>query len=194
MGMLDRDYYKRPEEGPPELGHVLRNRWLWIGLAALVLLASLFALLAPAPSGPIEEGSRVVNINTASLKELESLPGIGPSLAELVVAGRPYRTVDDLERVKGIGPRQVENLRPLLTVSGDTRDLRPRSMFEQLFEGLSALNTVILGLIGCGLIAAGYALFVWIRRTALANQNRQVQQDFDEAERRRWEGHRRDKK
>jgi competence ComEA-like helix-hairpin-helix protein len=192
--MLDRDYYKRPEEGPPELGHVLRNHWLWIGLATLVLLASLFALLAPAPSGPIEEGSRVVNINTASLKELESLPGIGPSLAELVVAGRPYRTVDDLERVKGIGPRQVENLRPLLTVSGDTRDLRPRSMFEQLFEGLSALNTVILGLIGCGLLAAGYALLVWIRRTALANQNRRVQQHFDDAEQRRWEGHRRDKK
>lgn len=194
MGMLDRDYSKRPEEGPPELADVLRNRWLWIGLVALVLLVSLFALLAPGPSGPIEEGSRVVNINTASLKELESLPGIGSSLAGLIVAGRPYQTVNDLERVKGIGPRQVENLRPLLTVAGETRDTRPRSTFERLFDGLSALNTVILGLIGCGLLVASYALFVWIKRASLANRNRQVQQEFDDAEQRRWEGHRREKR
>lgn len=68
------------------------------------------------------EGSLVVNINTATSKELETLPGIGPALATLIVTGRPYGTVDELERVRGIGPGLVESLRPLVIVDGDTRD------------------------------------------------------------------------
>lgn len=57
---------------------------------------------------------RRLGINRASATELEALPGIGPALAARIVEGRPYRTVDDLDRVKGIGPKKVAALRPLV--------------------------------------------------------------------------------
>src|SRR5262249_18232260 len=44
-----------------------------------------------------------VNLNTASAGELETLPGVGPALAKSIVEGRPYKTVDELEKVKGLG-------------------------------------------------------------------------------------------
>jgi len=58
----------------------------------------------------------LINLNTATAAELETLPGIGPSKAAAIVANRPYTTVDDLERVPGIGARTLDQLRPLVTV------------------------------------------------------------------------------
>ena len=52
----------------------------------------------------------LVNINTADAKELDELPGVGPSTAENIIEHRTYsgkfRSVGDLEQVKGIGPRR----------------------------------------------------------------------------------------
>ena len=59
----------------------------------------------------------LVNLNTASEKELQSIKGIGPVLAERIIAGRPYRTVDDLLKVKGISPKKLENIRPYFLIS-----------------------------------------------------------------------------
>lgn len=63
-----------------------------------------------------DESSTAININRASPSELETLPGIGPSKAAAIVANRPYLTVDELERVPGIGAKTVEQLRPLVVV------------------------------------------------------------------------------
>lgn len=60
------------------------------------------------PAGP-------VNVNTATLQQLETLPGIGPALAQRIVDHRPYHTVEDLLDVPGIGPATLEELRPLVT-------------------------------------------------------------------------------
>ena len=54
----------------------------------------------------------LVNLNTASKKELQSTKGIGTVLAERIIAGRPYRTVDDLLKVKGISAKKLETIRP----------------------------------------------------------------------------------
>ena len=51
----------------------------------------------------------------ATLAELETLPGVGPKTAQLIVDGRPYATVDDLLRVKGIGPATLTKIKPLAT-------------------------------------------------------------------------------
>lgn len=58
----------------------------------------------------------LVNLNTASEKELQSIKGIGPVLAKRIIAGRPYRTVDDLLKVKGISPKKLETIRPYFVV------------------------------------------------------------------------------
>lgn len=65
-----------------------------------------------APAGPL-------NVNNASAAELETLPGIGPTIAQAIVAARAdhrFETVDDLLRVRGIGPSKLEELRSLITV------------------------------------------------------------------------------
>jgi len=58
----------------------------------------------------------VLDLNTATEKELQSIKGIGPVLAERIIAVRPYRTVDDLRKVKGIGPEKLKSIRPYLVV------------------------------------------------------------------------------
>jgi len=66
-------------------------------------------------SSPVACGG-LNSVNTASQAELETLPGIGPVIARRIIAGRPYRSVEDLDRVKGIGPKRLEEIRPLVTV------------------------------------------------------------------------------
>lgn len=60
--------------------------------------------------------SKRVNINTATQQELESLPGIGPAMAQRIIEGRPYSKIEDLLRVKGIGPATFEKLKDHITV------------------------------------------------------------------------------
>lgn len=55
-----------------------------------------------------------VSVNRARAEELEAVPGIGPALARRIVAYRPFRTLDELVRVPGIGARTLERLRPYL--------------------------------------------------------------------------------
>lgn len=58
----------------------------------------------------------LVDLNNAIKEELMSVNGIGPVLSALIIAGRPYRTVDDLLKIKGIGPKKFENIRPYFSV------------------------------------------------------------------------------
>jgi competence protein ComEA len=61
-----------------------------------------------------------LDLNRASAAELELLPAIGPALAARIVADRlkfgPFRAVDELTRVRGVGPRTVARLASLLRV------------------------------------------------------------------------------
>jgi len=59
------------------------------------------------PAGPVD-------INTATAKDLATLPGIGPGLAKGIMAGRPYATAADLERVPRLSAKAVETLKPLV--------------------------------------------------------------------------------
>jgi competence protein ComEA len=92
--------------------------------AALLAVALLFAS-SPAGAAPTSGGAAAaaesgkVDVNTATATELASLPGIGSSKAAAIIAERekkPFASVDDLERVRGIGARTVDDLRSKVSV------------------------------------------------------------------------------
>jgi competence ComEA-like helix-hairpin-helix protein len=74
----------------------------------------------PPRSARAAAGAARVNLNHADSAALETLPGVGPALAKRILAARKERmftSVDDLERVQGIGPATIERLRSEATVS-----------------------------------------------------------------------------
>jgi competence protein ComEA len=66
-----------------------------------------------------------VNLNTASKDELVGLPGIGPAKAQAIVdyrtANGPFKSVEDVRKVKGIGEKLFQQLKPELSVSGGAK-------------------------------------------------------------------------
>ena len=66
-----------------------------------------------------------VNINRADAGELTRLAGVGPKLAERIVADRaalgPYRTLADLDRVKGVGPELMQKLAGMAVIDTASR-------------------------------------------------------------------------
>lgn len=61
-------------------------------------------------------GGALTNINTASLSELDALPSIGPATAQAIIDGRPYKKIDDLMEVKGIGESTFDKLKDKICV------------------------------------------------------------------------------
>ncbi|MEJ2300357.1 MAG: helix-hairpin-helix domain-containing protein [Anaerolineales bacterium] len=63
-----------------------------------------------------EDNQHVVDPNTADIETLTQTPGIGPVLAERIIAARPYKTLEDLQWVNGISTTLLGQLRPYLTL------------------------------------------------------------------------------
>ena len=86
---------------PPALGHAQR--------------ADQGASAGAPAAAPVPQ----VNLNTATVAELQRLPGVGPARAEAIVAyreRRPFRRIEELMRIRGIGRKTFRRLRPMLTV------------------------------------------------------------------------------
>lgn len=75
-----------------------------------------------------EAGQGKLNINTATLEEFQLLPGIGESMAKTIIAYRtshgPFKSVNDMEKVKGIGKKKLAKLRTYLKTDGNS-DFEP---------------------------------------------------------------------
>jgi len=91
------------------------------------------AIEAPDPSLASSPGDRVsvaqppsalagtkLDPNTATSAELLAVPGIGPVLANRILAARPFKSAEDLEKVSGIGPKKFSQIRPFFAPGVDT--------------------------------------------------------------------------
>jgi len=76
------------------------------------------AIIGTAPAPTAVTGP--VNLNNATIDQLDGLPGVGPATAQAIIAYReqhgPFATVESLAEVRGIGPAKLDSLRPLVTV------------------------------------------------------------------------------
>lgn len=109
----------RDQEGPFRRPEDLA-RVRGIGAATVARIAGHLDFSTPvlgrvrAPAGPVP-----LDLNRATEGALQELPGVGPALARRIVEARakaPFRSVEDLARVRGIGPATVERLRGRVTV------------------------------------------------------------------------------
>jgi competence protein ComEA len=98
---------------------------------SIVVVIVVMSLLESSANADAAKLEGVVNLNTASMDELRLLPGVGPARVRNILAYRrahPFRTVDELARIQGIGRKTVRRLRLHLAVSGPStaqRVIRP---------------------------------------------------------------------
>ena len=94
-------------------------------------LAVLLIFLASALQGLLSQQKKELpaeplDLNTATVEQLERLPGIGPSTAKAIVRFReksgPFRRVEDLLAIRGITKKKLEKIRPLVTVKDVPKD------------------------------------------------------------------------
>ncbi|MGQ7263299.1 ComEA family DNA-binding protein [Vreelandella sp. V005] len=83
------------------------------------LATLLFSICLGLSSGVMAQEVAPINVNTADAELLAELPGIGPSRAEAIIEEREtngaFDSVEDLERVSGIGPATIDRMQDQVT-------------------------------------------------------------------------------
>ncbi|WP_168171545.1 ComEA family DNA-binding protein [Lacimicrobium sp. SS2-24] len=98
-------------------------KWLIWGVVMLGLFAPLqtLALNKDVTQDKVATTQAVINLNTASLKELMSLPGIGKKKAEAIIQHREkhgnFHSIDDLVKIQGVGKKSMNALRGKVSVN-----------------------------------------------------------------------------
>ena len=82
-------------------------------MIALVVIIAIGVLWWKAKHNP---DTMILDLNKASVTELEYIDGIGPARAKEIIAHRPYTSVDDLKKVPGIGAKTIEKIKPRVKV------------------------------------------------------------------------------
>ena len=101
--------------GPKTLDHVKPH----LVVDGSTVLPSTPTTSSNTPLSKLKPGDPQIEINQATEADLQRIPGVGPTLAGRIFAAKPFTSVDDLRRVKGIGAKTLENLRPFVVVKRD---------------------------------------------------------------------------
>jgi competence protein ComEA len=94
----------------------ISSLFVWFTFVGFVFTTVLVLNVSPA-SGQAKKP--LVDLNSASEKELEALPGVGPATSKKIIANRPYKSVEELSKA-GVSAKNIENLKPLVTVGSTT--------------------------------------------------------------------------
>jgi competence protein ComEA len=94
---------------------------VWLGLSLLLLVTTISPAIAKSAE---ETGERPpaskIDLNRATLEQLETIPGVGPALAQRILDFReehgPFRRVEDLLKVKGIGEKSFQKMQSYVVV------------------------------------------------------------------------------
>jgi competence ComEA-like helix-hairpin-helix protein len=107
---------------------------------------------AKAKSKTVE--SELVDINTADKAALEGLVGVGPALAEKIIAARPFKRVEDLKNVKGIGEAKFNAIKDLVSVGEEEETVTAKLKPGQTININSATQNQLESLLGVGPVKA----------------------------------------
>jgi competence protein ComEA len=95
-----------------------------VGMLLISLPALAATMQSPPPAAAAATTPPVVNLNTATLEQLETLPGVGRKTAERILEYRTksgaFKRIEDLMNVKGIGEKSFLKLKPLVVVTPKT--------------------------------------------------------------------------
>lgn len=86
------------------------------------------------------QAKALVDLNTASEKELEEIKGVGPATAKKIIAGRPYKSVDDLKKAK-IPDKTVESMKPYVKVGAVPVATKPTAEAKPTAAAKAAAET-----------------------------------------------------
>jgi competence ComEA-like helix-hairpin-helix protein len=113
--------------------HTSKILFLFLFTAVLAILVLGISTDSYAKKKTVAEDSgktavALIDLNSADQKTLESLPGIGKSTAKAIIAGRPYKSIDDLKSVKGMSDKKINAIKDKVTIGAAAATAAPAAM------------------------------------------------------------------
>ena len=100
----------------------------WMAILGMMVMTAM-VLNSPIAYGQAKDKA-LLNLNTASQKELEVLKGVGPATAKKIIAGRPYNSVAELSKA-GVPDKTIEAIKPFVTVGPAGPAAKPSGAVEK---------------------------------------------------------------
>ena len=101
----------------------------WMAILGMMVTTAM-VLNSPMAYGQAKDKA-LLNLNTASQKELEVLKGVGPATAKKIIAGRPYNSVAELSKA-GVPDKTIEAIKPFVTVGPAAPTAKPSGAAEKV--------------------------------------------------------------
>jgi competence protein ComEA len=89
-------------------------------LAILTIAVAAWIGSTPMAHSQTDTSSGLIDVNSADVNTLETLPGVGPATAQHIIDGRPYQSLDDLGKVKGLSQSKLDVLKDKITFGQTT--------------------------------------------------------------------------